>query len=66
MCSVLCVLCCFILLCQGTVFCVIVFFCFTVLFIDIYSSVFFFLLYMCTGLYILYFNTATGCKPNRS
>jgi hypothetical protein len=45
--------------------CVTVFVCFIVLFIVIYSSVFF-LLCMCTCLYILYFNTATGCKPIRS
>jgi hypothetical protein len=43
-----------------------VFFCFVVLFIVFYSSLFFFLLCMCTWLYILYFNTATGCKPYRS
>jgi hypothetical protein len=48
------------------IFCLTVYFCFIVLFIVIYSSVFFFLLCMCICLYILYFNTATGCKPNRS
>ena len=59
-CSVLCVLCCFILLRHGTILCVIVFFLcvtvsfrFTVLFIVICSSVFFFLLCMCTWLFIV-------------
>jgi hypothetical protein len=46
MCSVLCVLCCFILLCHGTNLCVIVFFCVIVLFIVSYCSVFL-LLCMC-------------------
>jgi hypothetical protein len=67
---ILCVLCSMLFYSSMSwyIFCVTVFFSFIVLFIVIYSSVFFFLLCMCTWLYIgiLYFNTATGCEQTRS
>jgi hypothetical protein len=60
-CSLLCVLCCFILLCHGTIIRVTVFFCVIVLFIVTYFSVFFFLL--CMYCFIFYCIYCTSTLP---
>ena len=74
--GIFCVLCCFILLCHGSIICaaafflwVTVFFCVIVLLVVVYCSVLFVLLCMyCFVFDCIYctLNTATGCKPNRS
>jgi hypothetical protein len=72
---ILCVLCCFIVLCDGTFSVLLYYFlCFCILslcycillfllYIVIYCSVLFFLLCMCTCLYILYLTLPPGVNP---
>jgi hypothetical protein len=67
LCSPLCVLCCFILLCHGTIVSVTLFVCVIVLFVVVYCSVFFFLLCnVYLSVYVVPYNTATGYKANDS
>ena len=62
----LCVLCCFILLCHGTILCVTVFVRFSCTVHCYLLFCVFLVMYVYLTVYMVPYNTATECKPNRS